>query len=93
MTQTSSENTAHRMCTLLWQEPTILSCFSGKPKDKYTKLKHIYEGKSLNNRKFYTRNNIFTRVLTEIVCVLFFEIAPLLRNTIGPPVHKLADAL
>jgi len=23
-----------------------------------------YEGKSLNNRKFYTRNNFFTRVLT-----------------------------
>jgi len=53
----------------------------------------IYEGKSLNNRKFYTRNNFFTRVRTEIVCVLFFDIAPLPRNTLGPPVHKLADAL
>jgi len=52
-----------------------------------------YEGKSLNNRKFYTRNNFFTRVLTEIVCVLFLDIVPLLRNTLGPPVHKLADAL
>ena len=52
-----------------------------------------YEGKSLNNRKFYTRNNYFTRVLTEIVCVLFFDIVPLLCNTLGPPVHKLADAL
>ena len=54
-----------------------------------------YEGtcKSLNNRKFFTRNKFFTRVLTEIVCVLFFDIVPLLRNTLGPPVHKLADAL
>jgi len=56
-------------------------------------LLRMYEGKSLNNRKFYTRNNFFTRVLTEIVCVLFFDIVPLLRNTLGPPVHKLADAL
>jgi len=32
-------------------------------------------------------------VLTEIVCVLFFDIVPLLRNTLGPPVHKLADVL
>jgi len=39
--QTCSENTAHRMCTLLGQEPTILPCFSGKPNDKYTKPKHI----------------------------------------------------
>ena len=53
----------------------------------------IYEGKSLNNRKFYTRNNFFTRVLTGIVCVLFFDIFPLFPNTLGPPVHKLADAL
>ena len=52
-----------------------------------------YEGKSLNNRKFYTRKNFFTRVLTESVYVLFFDIVPLLRNTLGPPVHKLADAL
>ena len=52
-----------------------------------------YEGKSLNNRKFYTRNNFFTRVLTEIVCVLFFDTVPLLRSTLGPPAHKLADAL
>ena len=52
-----------------------------------------YEGKSLNNRKFCTRNNFFTRVFKEIVCVLFFDIVPLLRNTLGPPVHKLADAL
>jgi len=43
--------------------------------------------------KFYTPNNVFTRVLTEIVYVLFFDIVPLLRNTLGPPVHKLADAL
>ena len=35
-----------------------------------------YEGKSLNKRKCYTRNNFFTRVLTEIVCVLFFDIVP-----------------
>ena len=56
-------------------------------------LKVIYEGKSLNNRKYYTRNNFFSRALTEIVCVLFFDIVPLLRNTLGPPVHKLADAL
>jgi len=53
----------------------------------------LYEGKSLNNRKCYIRNNFFTRVLTEIVCVLFFDIVHLLRNTLGPPVHKLADAL
>jgi len=53
----------------------------------------MYEGKSLNNRKFYTRNAFFTRVLTEFVCVLFFDIVLLLRNTLGPPVHKLADAL
>ena len=52
-----------------------------------------YEGKSLNNRKFYIRKNFFTRVFTEIVCVLFFDTVPLLRNTLGPPVHKLADAL
>ena len=38
---------------------------------------------SLNNMKFYTRNNFFTRVRTEIVCVLFFDIVPLLRNTLG----------
>jgi len=56
-------------------------------------ISKIYEGKSLNNRKFYIRNNFFTRVLTEIVCVLFFDIVPLLRNTLGPSVHKLADAL
>jgi len=53
----------------------------------------MYEGKSLNNRKFYTRNNFVTRVLTETVCVLFFDIVPLLRNTLGSPVHKLEDAL
>jgi len=52
-----------------------------------------YEGKSLNNKKFYTCNNFLTRVLTEIVCALFFDIVPLLHNTLGPPVHKLADAL
>jgi len=52
-----------------------------------------YEGKSLNDRKFYTRNNFFMRVLTGIVCVLFFDIVPLLRNTLGPPVHTLADAI
>ena len=55
--------------------------------------KKLYEGKSSNNRKFYTRNNFFTRVLTEIVCVLFLDIVPPLRNTLGPPVHKLVDAL
>jgi len=49
-----------------------------------------YEGKSLNKRNFII---IFTRVLIEIVCVLFFDIVPLLRNTLGPLVHKLADAL
>jgi len=34
----------------------------------------MYKGKSLNNRKFYTCNDFFTRVLTKIVCVLFFDI-------------------
>jgi len=29
-----------RLCTLLWLEPTILPCFSGKPNDKCTKPKH-----------------------------------------------------
>ena len=53
----------------------------------------LYEAKSSNNRKFYARNNFFTKVLTEIVCVLFFDIVPLLCNTLGPPVHKLVDAL
>jgi len=50
-----------------------------------------YEGKSLNNRSFIV--TVFTRVLIESVCVLCFDIVPLLRNTLGPPVHKLADAL
>ena len=70
----------------------IIRIYHDARSSKYKK-KQIYEGKSLNNRKFYTRNNIFTSVLTEIVCVLFFDIAPLLRNTLGTPVHKLADAL
>jgi len=52
-----------------------------------------YGVKSLNNRKFYNNFNVFTRVLTEIVCILFFDIVHLLRNTLGPPVHKLADAV
>jgi len=52
---------------------------------------YMYKGKSLNNRNFII--TFFTRVLTEIVCVLFFDTVPLLRNTLGPPVHKLADAL
>jgi len=56
-------------------------------------FRKLYEGKSLNNRKFYTPNNFFTRVLTDIVCVLFFDIVPLLRNTLRLPLHKLADAL
>jgi hypothetical protein len=50
-----------------------------------------YEGKSLNNRNFII--TFFTGVLKEIVCVLFFDIVPLFRNTLGPPVHQLADAL
>jgi hypothetical protein len=36
---------------------------------------------------------LFTRVLIEFVCVLFFDIVPLLRNTIGPLLHKFVDAL
>ena len=55
------------------------------------KIQKFYKGKSLNNRNFIII--FFTRVLTEIVCVLFFDIVTLLRNTLGPPVHKLADAL
>jgi len=66
-----------------WMKKIIAIWLNGK----------YYEGKSLNNRKFYTRNNFFTEVLTEIVCVLFFDIVPLLRNTLGPPAHKLVDAL
>ena len=46
----------------------------------------IYECKSLNNRNFIIA---FYRKF----CVLFFYIDPLLPNTLGPPVHKLADAL
>ena len=57
---------------------------------KGSRQRHKYEAKSLNNRKFYTRNNFFTRVLTEIVCILFFDIVPLLRNTLGPPVHNVS---
>ena len=56
-----------------------------------SKFLPIYEGKSLKEEEFY--NNVFTRVLTKIVCVLFFDIVPLLRNTLGPPVYKLAEAL
>ena len=51
----------------------------------------LYEVKSLNNRNFII--TFFTRVLTEVVYVLFFDTVPLLRNTLGPRAHKLADAL
>jgi len=51
----------------------------------------IHEGKSLNNRNFII--TFFTKVLIEIVCVLFFDIVPLLHNALGPPVHKLVDTL
>jgi len=58
----------------------------------YTIIKPFpYEGKSLNNMNFIVL--FFTRVLIEIACVLFLAIVPLLRNTLGPPVHKLVDAL
>jgi hypothetical protein len=51
----------------------------------------MYECDSLNNRNFII--TFFRRALIEIVCLLFFHIVPLLRNTLGPPVHTLADAL
>jgi len=49
----------------------------------YTKVK------SLNNRNFIIT---FYKSTYRNFCVLFFDIVPLLRNTLGPPVHKLADA-
>ena len=53
----------------------------------------IYEGKSLNNRTFIIT---FLQQYLQKLFVSYFStyyVVPLLRNTLGPPVHKLADAL
>ena len=55
-------------------------------------LLEYYEGKSLNNRTFILVITLLQKYLQKMF-VLFFDIVPLLRNTLGPPVHKLADAL
>jgi len=64
----------------------LLSCLY----KRWPNCLNIYEGKSLYNRNFIIT---FLQVLIEIVCVLFIDIVPLFRNTLGPPVDKLVDAL
>jgi len=51
----------------------------------------IYEGKSLNNRNFII--TFLQEYLQKLFVSLFFDVVPLLRNTLGPPIHKLAEAL
>ena len=52
---------------------------------------YIHEGKSLNNRNFII--TILQECLQKLFVSYFPKQSPPLRNTPGPPVHKLADAL
>jgi hypothetical protein len=51
----------------------------------------LYEGKSLNNRNFII--TFLQEYLQKLFVSYFSTQSPPLRNTLGPPVHKLADAL
>ena len=50
-----------------------------------------YECKSLNNRNFII--TFLQEYLQKLFVSYFSTQSPPLRNTLGPPVHKLADAL
>ena len=71
-------------------DPTRHDRFPNITEGHSTEISNQGSQQSLNNRNFMT---FFTRVLIEIVCFLFFDIVPLLRNTLCSLVHKLADAL
>jgi len=53
-------------------------------------LNRRYEGKSLSNRSFII--TFYKSTYRNCLCFIF-DIFPLLLNTLGPPVLRLADAL
>ena len=60
---------------------------------KFSYMVLTYEGESLNNRKFILVITFLQEYLQKLFASYFFDIVLLLRSTLGPPVHKLADAL